>query len=131
MFFFASLYALEAKDYKLYQDCDEYYDSRGFYHNECEPNTFQKKKALKTFKQLYDFLEPGDGPKKLEEQTPNQAVDALLAPPKEEKKKRESDSIFEDDNEEDELSQPDSEIKTAPSNNQALKERPKLEFGRE
>ena len=135
IFFFATISFLDAKDYKLYQDCEEYYDSRGFYHNECEPNTFKKKKALKSFNQIYDFLEPGDGPKKLEEESTTQAADALLAPTKDEKSKREADSLFsdekDDDKEEEELSQPESEIKSVQSNNKALKERPKLEFGRE
>ena len=135
IFIFTLMTHLSAKDYKLYQDCEEYYDSRGFYHNECEPNKFKKKKALKTFNQIYDFLEPGDGPKKLEEENTTQAADALLAPLKDEKSKREADSLFsdekDDDKEEEELSQPESEIKSAQSNNKALKERPKLEFGRE
>ncbi|MDH5465536.1 MAG: hypothetical protein OEW60_07865 [Thiovulaceae bacterium] len=134
---FATLTFSFAQEYKLYDDCEEYYDSRGFYHNECQENEFKAKKALKSFKDLHKFLEPGDGPKKLKDESTTQQADALLAQPKDKAKEKKNplDALFEDtksdDKEEEELSQPETEVKSIKSNNKALKERPKLEFGRE
>ena len=50
-----------AKEYKLYTDCDEYYDSRGFYHKKCDKNSFSKKEALRALSYINESVEPGEG----------------------------------------------------------------------
>ncbi len=110
---FTGCFNAQAQSYSLYQECDEYYDSRGFYHKKCPVNEFDKKEAVKTYKRLLDDVQPGKG---LEDNTT-----------KKDKLASTIDTIIEDDTaDEPNIDQEKSESKTP-----ALREKPVLEFGRE
>lgn len=103
--------SLTAKTYNLYNDCEEYYDSRGFYHKDCNKEALNKRELSKDLDKIYNFLEPGSGEN-------NQTGTAKVAPPKNVIDEEDLPPITNHSN--------DNENKV-----KALKERPRLEYGRE
>lgn len=104
----------QAPSYSLYEDCNEYYDSRGFYHNDCKENKLDRRKLKKGLKILTAEVDPGDG----EEQNssrPNKFASTI-------------DDIIEDSSDDPTLK---GDTGGSNSSTPAIVERPELEFGRE
>ncbi|KIM11563.1 MAG: hypothetical protein KU37_04995 [Sulfuricurvum sp. PC08-66] len=62
-----------AKGYTLYPECEEYYDSRGFYHNECEEAKLGVREGLRTLDQLSTIIQP-NSPDNNETQAPTSTL---------------------------------------------------------
>ncbi len=109
------LNAQSPSSYSLYNNCNEYYDSRGFYHKECDENKFSKRKLKKAYKSLTDDVDPGTG---VEDNTtkPSKLASTI-------------DDIIEDTTPEDPTIK--GEGKNSDTSTPAIPERPELEFGRE
>ena len=104
----------QSPSYNLYTNCNEYYDSRGFYHKDCDKNRLDKRKLRKSIKIITAEVDPGDG---LEDNNTKQGKLASTI-----------DDIIEDTSPEDPtLKNENGEVSSTP----AIKERPELEFGRE
>lgn len=118
----SSLASLHAKksSYSLYDKCEEYYDSRGFYHRDCKKNRFDKRKLKKAYRTLLDDFEPGTG-----EENNETAVQA----PVEVAASSAIDDIIEDDQIEQnfESNEDEEQVPETP----AISEQPEFEFGRE
>jgi hypothetical protein len=112
-----SIYA-KPTSYSIYTNCEEYYDSRGFYHKDCDNNKFSKRKFKKAYRTLTKDIEPGTGEEDnvtqeaapLEE--PTSAIDEII-------EDNQNDDFSQDNEQEDEITTP------------AIEEDPELEFGRE
>ena len=52
---------LHASGSSFYEECEEYYDSRGFYHNSCSGGTIDDKKILNTLSDITALIKPGKG----------------------------------------------------------------------
>jgi len=105
----------QAPAYNLYTNCNEYYDSRGFYHKECDNNVLDKRKLKKSLKLLKSEVDPGEG----EDQNSTKAGKLAST----------IDDIIEDTSPEDPtLKGPNGNSDTTTP---AIPERPALEFGRE
>ncbi len=109
--FFLLSTLLYADGYKLYEECDEYYDSRGFYHKDCKPNDLKRRELTRDLNKLYDYLEPGKGENNQSQvpqvQTPKNIIDEEDLPPVLNRNSENEPKI------------------------KALKERPTLEYGHE
>lgn len=103
-----------SKEYHLYTDCDEYYDSRGFYHKTCDKNSFNRKEALRTYTYALETIEPGKGEDNTTQETPNTNSTPLI------------DTI----DDEEESASKESEDETS-KKVRALSENVNLEFGKE
>ena len=112
LLFFLLSALLYADSYRLYEECDEYYDSRGFYHKDCKPNKLKRRELTRNLEKLYNFLEPGKGENNQTQASqtqtpPTHFIDEEDLPPIVKKSKDDEPKI------------------------KALKERPTLEYGRE
>jgi len=114
-FIFQGCLNAQAPSYSLYENCNEYYDSRGFYHKDCKENKLDKRKLRKSLKLLRSEVDPGDG----EEQNSTKA-DKLAST---------IDDIIEDTSPEDPTLKGENGKSEAVT--PAITERPELEFGRE
>ena len=114
-FIFQGCLNAQAPSYNLYTNCNEYYDSRGFYHKDCEKNPLDKRKLRKSLKTIKAEIDPGDGEEN------NSTKQGKLAST--------IDDIIEDTTPEDPTLK--GENGNSESGIPAITERPELEFGRE
>lgn len=102
-------FSLFAKDFSIYDECDEYYDSRGFYHNECDTPKPTAKEYFRAIDQLDAIVQPKNpDANKTEKKSESSIIDPSLA-----------------------AGLDDVDINQDEENNKALKEQPEFQFGRE
>lgn len=114
-FIFQGCLNAQGPSYNLYSSCNEYYDSRGFYHKECDKNKLDRRKLRKSLKIIKAEIDPGDGI-----ENNNSKLGKLAST---------IDDIIDDTTPEDPTLK--GENGNSESSTPAIKERPKLEFGRE
>lgn len=112
-FIFEGCLNAQASSYSLYENCNEYYDSRGFYHKDCKKNKLDKRKLKKSLKTLTAEVDPGDGDDNSSKSKLASTIDDIIGDTSPE------DPTLKGDNGKSDAVTP------------AITERPELEFGRE